>query len=102
MMPLLAKNDGANGCSCALKLLLCCESAVTCTTTEPVVVSSGASTLICVGLMYSTYAGLPSIVTDTPWSVVGSCPFTKSVACHTYVFCDRLVPKIASHPAGAR
>ena len=36
------------------------------TGTEPTFASSGASTLICVGLMYSTYAAMPSIVTDTP------------------------------------
>ena len=54
---------------------------VTCTWTLPVVASSGASTLICVGLMNSTYAGLPSIMTETPCREVGSCPFTKSLVC---------------------
>src|ERR1017187_3187072 len=90
----MVKNAGANWVLGALKLLLVCCAAVTWTWTVPAVASSGATTFIGVGLMYSTYAAAPLMVTDTPCREVGSSPFTKSLACHVYVDCDRFVPKM--------
>ena len=91
------KNAGANCCSCTWKVV-----PFTTTATGPTVSSSGASTLICVGLMYSTYAGIPSIVTETPSNEVGSAPLTKSLVCHRRVVWARFVPKMATHVAGAK
>ena len=48
--------------------------------------------MTCVGLMYSTYAGMPSMVTDTPSSETGSEPLTKSLAFQVSVLVDRFVP----------
>ena len=80
------KNAGAKFCFCVLNELLVPAAVVTTICTDPIVASSGASTLICVGLMYSTYAGNPLIVTDTPCSDFGNCPFTISrrLAMHKY------------------
>src|SRR5579863_4090467 len=51
--------------------------------------------------MYSINAGNPLMVADTPWSEVGSIPFTKSEACQVYVAVDRFDPRIDSHVAEA-
>ena len=48
---------------------------VTVTFTDPVVVSSGACRLICVGLTYHRYVFLSLMVTLTPPSSVGKSPF---------------------------
>src|SRR5580658_5777813 len=64
---------------------------ITFTGTGPRALSSGACALICVGLTYDKYAGLPSISTCVPPSDVGKLPF------HSAVPPARLVPKIEIH-----
>jgi hypothetical protein len=67
------KNAGATACNCAVAGALAWPLLVTTTFTVPVALSDGACTLICVGLMYSTKAGLPSMVTLTPSSERAGC-----------------------------
>src|SRR5580658_7807264 len=88
------KNAGAAPCNCAVAGALGRPLLVTTTFTAPVALSDGACTLICVGLMYSTKADLPSIVTLTPSSETGRLLPVKSEVCQTRVSLARSVPWI--------
>jgi hypothetical protein len=55
---------------------------VTVIATLPVVVSSGACTLICPVEIYETYAGFPLTLTLTPSSDVGAFDPLKSAVVH--------------------
>src|SRR5580658_4058392 len=70
------RNDGANGASVTVPEAVPPAVATT-TETVPVAVSSGACTLICDGLTYSIQAGLSSMVTLAPPSVVVNVPFQE-------------------------
>src|ERR1019366_2843387 len=73
----------------------------TTTGTSPVVVSSAASTLICVGLIKATAADFPLMVTLMPSSEVGSCPFTKSALRQGRVVAESAVPNTETQVPGA-
>src|ERR1039458_3134741 len=62
------------------------------------VASSGAIALIWLGLMYSTKAGLPLIVTDTPSSLTGRLPAEKSDDVQDREAVANPVPTIETNP----
>src|ERR1039458_6748712 len=67
------RNEGANGANVTVDVALPLV-VVTTTGTLPVVASSGACRLICPGLTYHRYAGLPLMVTLVPPRDVGKLP----------------------------
>src|SRR5260370_13483459 len=64
-LPSKVKKAGANDCRFAVARLLGCPLDVTRTSTRPSAWSDAASTVLCVGLLYSTYAGVASTLTLT-------------------------------------
>src|SRR6266851_631211 len=95
-LPSKVKKAGAKDCRFALARLLVCPLDVTRTSTGPSASSDGASTLICVGLMYCTNAGLPSMLTLTLSSDAGG-PAASSSSVQGRLVVDRLAPAIVIH-----
>src|ERR1035441_2047621 len=63
--------------------------------------SAGAMALTCVGLMYSTFAGLPLIVTEIPSSEVGRLLPEKSDEVQERVELPKPVPMMETNPPDA-